>query len=136
MTDNSITKTNKRSVGRFGEEAALAFITGRGYNVLYKNFRFGRYGEIDIIAKKSGVICFIEVKTRSSAAFGTPAESVSRGKRRNIIAVANHFLRIFDFDGHKLRFDIIEVYYEKAGAPDVSRKINEIRHIENAFGAE
>jgi len=136
MIGDTGTKTNKRSVGRFGEDAAFTFLNERGYKVLFRNFRFSRYGEIDLIAAKRDVICFIEVKTRSNAAFGTPAESVGRDKRRNIIAVANHFLRVFDFGGHKLRFDIIEVYFEKTGTPDTPRKVKEIRHIENAFGAE
>ena len=129
--------SNRRAVGRVGEDAALKYLAERGHQVIYRNFRFSRYGEIDIICMKSGTICFIEVKSRAGCAFGTPAESVGYIKRRNIIAVANHFLRTGDYGEFKLRFDIVEVYYDKVitgiGEPEIV--VREIRHIENAFGA-
>ena len=125
---------NKRAIGRAGEDAACAFLTGRGYRILYRNFRYGRYGEIDIIAKTSGTICFIEVKSRSGAAFGAPIEAVGYAKRRKILTVANHFLRTGDYSGFKLRFDIIEVYYAGVKTPEAGRTVKEIRQIENAFG--
>lgn len=130
MSITTVSKTNKRAIGRAGEDAACAYLENRGYRILYRNFRFGRYGEIDIIATNYDALCFIEVKSRACAGYGTPAESVGYAKRRNIIAVAYHFLRTFDFRDYKPRFDVMEVICEKSGA---LRPIKEIRHIEDAF---
>ena len=131
-------RTNKRALGREGEDAAVNYLFKRGYRVLYRNFRFSRYGEIDLIALKSGTICFVEVKSRSSAAYGAPAEAVGYAKRKNIIAVANHFIRTCGFQESKVRFDIVEVYYDKIMDANncEQRAVKEIRHIENAFGEE
>ena len=125
---------DRRAAGRAGEDDAYDYIVKSGYRVLYRNFRYGRYGEIDIIAIKDGVVCFIEVKSRSGASYGTPAEAVGYAKRKKILAVANHFLRIGGFGGHKLRFDVVEVYYNKADRGADGRKPVKINHIENAFG--
>ena len=131
---------DKRAVGRTGENSAYDYLIGKGYNVLYRNFRYGKYGEIDLIAQKAGTVCFIEVKSRSSDKFGTPAEAVGRAKQMKILNVANHFLSIFDLKEQKVRFDILEIYYKEAehsgnSIQDSDRAIKEIRHIENAFGA-
>ena len=123
-----------RAVGRAGEDAARDYLVKNGYRILHRNFRYGRYGEIDIIASKSGVVCFIEVKSRGGAGFGTPAEAVNRAKRKKILAVANHFLRVGGVRGQKLRFDVIEVYFSHGSPPETLRGVREIRHIENAFG--
>ncbi|MCL2057486.1 MAG: YraN family protein [Oscillospiraceae bacterium] len=125
---------DRRAVGRAGEEAARKFLADQGYRILFNNFRYGRYGEIDIIAIKSGVVCFVEVKSRASAAYGTPAEAVSYAKRRKIVAVANHFIRVSGYEGHMLRFDVVEVYLNRDGADGAPHTVKGIRHIENAFG--
>jgi len=122
-----------RAAGRAGEDAACAFLIENGYGVLYRNFRFGRYGEIDIIAQKAGVICFIEVKSRAGDNYGAPSEAVGHSKRKNIITVAKHFVRTSGAENQTLRFDVIEIYL-RAGAAGKSPVINKIRHIENAFG--
>jgi len=125
---------DKRALGRAGEDAAKEYLVGQGYNILYRNFRFGRYGEIDLIAGKDGSLCFIEVKSRSGHTYGTPSEAVGYAKQKNILAVANHYLRVVGHSGQKLRFDVVEVYCEKTGG-DSHINIIEIRHIENAFGS-
>ena len=107
---------NKRAIGKAGEDAAFNYLTDQGYRIIFRNFRFSRYGEIDLIAEKSGTICFIEVKARAGTGFGTPAEAVSYEKRKNIVAVANHFLRTGDYSDFKLRIDVIEVYFKKTNA--------------------
>ena len=124
---------DRRAAGREGENAAYGFLAGRGYRILYKNFKCGRYGEIDIIAEKSGTICFIEVKSRSGGRYGTPSEAVGFLKRKKIIAVAGHFLRTIGIAERKMRFDVIEVYFDYTDAPEKKHVVKDIRHIENAF---
>ena len=102
---------NRKKLGNGGEGLAVKY--------LKRNF-VNPFGEVDIIASKGEVTAFIEVKTRTSDAFGAPAEAVDERRRRRYIAGAKYF-----FVGREpdcvVRFDIIEVYK------------GEINHIENAF---
>jgi len=125
-----------RAAGRGGEEAAAGYLINKGYRILYRNFRYGRYGEVDIIAKQADVLCFVEVKSRTNVRYGLASESVGHKKRVKILAVASHFLKINGLGDQKTRFDILEIYYNKTNPVDGRREINKIRHIENAFGAE
>ena len=110
--------------GNKGEAAAAKFLKAKGYKILAKNFR-KTYGEIDIIAQKGENIAFVEVKTRKSDAFGTPAEFVTVKKQKRIIKAAYTYVQEKDLDA-EFTFDIVEVYLD-------GRKIKEINHIKNAF---
>ena len=70
--------------GKAAEKAAENFLQRQGYNIITKNYR-SRYGEIDIIAEDSGVLCFVEVKSRAYNYFGTPEEKVNIKKQKKII---------------------------------------------------
>ena len=83
---------NHRTYGNEGEQAACDFLTKRGWTILDRNVRRGR-GEIDIIARRRGVIAFIEVKRRSALGFGTPAEAVNHDKQRRILSAASIYLQ-------------------------------------------
>jgi len=134
MTRDTGVPVNRRAAGKIGEDAALKYLVERGYLILYRNFRFGRYGEVDLIAKDSDTVCFIEVKSRANDAFGTPAEAVGAVKRRSILAVAGHFMKISGLRENAMRFDVIEVYYDRTADRRAPRPIREIRHIKDAFG--
>ena len=77
-------KKNNKDLGNSGENIARLFLESKGYKIIEKNYRANRK-EIDIIAQKDEYIIFAEVKTRSSAAFGIPSESVNIKKQQNII---------------------------------------------------
>ena len=113
---------NKRAFGNAGEQAACDYLAAKGWKVIGRNVRMGR-NEIDIIAEKKKTIAFIEVKRRSSTAYGQPAEAVNFEKQRRIIQAAALYAEANGLDNAKLRFDVIEVLP------------GEIRHIENAFDA-
>lgn len=110
--------------GKTGELAASKYLKSKGYKILAKNFR-KTYGEIDIIVQKGENIAFVEVKTRKSDAFGTPAEFVTVQKQQKIIKAAYTYIQENDLDA-EFTFDIVEVYLD-------GRKIKEINHIKNAF---
>ena len=76
-----------RAKGRKGEEIAGRALLHEGYEILCRNYRRAM-GEIDIIAARDGCVYFVEVKAKSSALFGSPAESVNQAKRRRIAKVA------------------------------------------------
>ncbi|MCI8443463.1 MAG: YraN family protein [Provencibacterium sp.] len=104
-------QSNRR--GRFGEDYAAAWLKGRGAQLLERNWRCP-LGEIDIIARMGDFLCFIEVKTRFSAALGAPEEAVGRGKRRRIAESAQHYLLSHPKAAElQPRFDLASVILEK-----------------------
>jgi len=111
---------NRRAIGNQGEDTACAYLKKQGWKVLDRNV-IRRGGEIDIIAEKKGVYAFIEVKTRSSNRYGTPAEAVDARKQRRIALVAMQYAAEKKLLDARLRFDVIEVTPEG------------VRHIEGAF---
>jgi putative endonuclease len=115
-----------KQIGDFGEDAACRFLEERGIKVLKRNYH-ERGGEIDIIAKDGKTIVFAEVKTRISKAFGMPAEFVDYKKQEKIIKTAVSYLGSDDID---MRFDVIEVMYQKKGE---ELFVTEINHIKGAF---
>jgi putative endonuclease len=113
---------NQRRRGARAEDIACEHLKARGYEIVERNVRIGR-GEIDIVAKIGDTTAFVEVKSRSTGRFGTPAEGVTREKIRRILDAATHYAAARGILDEKLRFDIIEL----AGG--------KIRHIEGAFDA-
>tara|TARA_R110002050_G_scaffold244268_1_gene380902 strand:- start:60542 stop:60904 length:363 start_codon:yes stop_codon:yes gene_type:complete len=110
-------------LGTLGEEMAANYLAKKGYEILEKNYRFGR-DEVDIIAKIEDYIVFVEVKTRANNYLGEPEEAVSRAKQKRIIKVAHHYLIENDLDNEG-RFDIFGI---------ISNQNNEsINHIIDAF---
>lgn len=118
---------NNRNFGTRGEQEAMQYLSKHGYTIIYRNFRVGRMGEIDLIGKDGDMLCFIEVKTRSSNLYGTPAEAVSSMKQATIIRVAQVFMQRYGYLNVPVRFDVAELLMDRSGqAP-------EIRLIKNAF---
>jgi putative endonuclease len=103
--------------GRRGEEDAYFYLRRHGYIMVARNFRTARHhGEIDLIGWDKDVLCFIEVKTRTTHDVKPAAAAVDRKKRHNIQAVIGDYLR--SLPGRQFpqlpqwRFDVITVYYE------------------------
>lgn len=95
-------------LGMAGEEAAERFLVARGYRIRARRYRV-RTGEIDLVAEEAGTLVFVEVKTRSSIAYGRPAEAVGSRKRARLIRAARHYLaHVREFD-RPCRFDVVEL---------------------------
>lgn len=109
--------------GKYGEEQACQYLVEQGYEILCTNWRTGSY-EIDIIAKKSGTLCFVEVKTRSSDYYGSPEVFVTKTKQKNIIAAAARYADMHH-STEEIRFDIIALLIQ-------GRQCS-IQHIQDAF---
>lgn len=120
---------NTKELGSFGERAAARYFKKKGYRLVAGNYRC-RYGEVDLIAEKSGVLVFVEVKTRQNRNFGDPSEAVGYRKQETIKRVAQEFLLTYDTDS-EIRFDVVEVMAE----PSLfgGYKVREWNHIEQAF---
>lgn len=99
--------------GRRGEEAAYFHLRKLGYVMVARNFRSPRRrGEIDLIGWDGDVLCFIEVKTRTSHEVKPAEAAVDRAKRRELTAVAGEYLRAMP-PSCQWRFDVVSVYYEE-----------------------
>jgi len=99
--------SNQRTGAR-GEAMAAAWYEAHGYEIVARNWRC-REGEIDLIVRRRRAIVFCEVKTRSSAAFGLPAEAVTREKRERLRHLAARWLEGAPFRPTGIRFDVAAV---------------------------
>ena len=87
--------------GRKGEDMAFYFLRRQGYTIIARNWRIkGRKGEVDLIGWEGNVLCFIEVKTRSSHAVKPAEAAVDRAKQAELRGMASEFLRSFVRSGH------------------------------------
>lgn len=116
----------RAEIGTLGEELAAAWLRKNGRKVLYRNFRAPHGGEVDIVCRHKDVLAFVEVKTRTSEAFGRPADAVNADKQRLIQRGALEWLRLLGRPKIKFRFDIVEVLLINGELPKVGV-------IENAF---
>ena len=98
----------RRRLGAAGEDQAARWYVARGYQVLDRNWRC-REGEVDLVLAKGRTVVFCEVKARSSAAFGSPAEAVTPAKQRKLRATALRWLQEHDGHGVALRFDVVAI---------------------------
>jgi len=106
----------RHRTGRRGEEDAYFHLRKLGYIVVARNFRSPRrHGEIDLIGWDHDVLCFIEVKTRSTRDVKPAEAAVDRHKRREVAAVAREYLRRLP-PSCQWRFDVVSVYYENSQA--------------------
>jgi putative endonuclease len=120
----------KDAVGKYGERVAARHLMDSGLHLLATNWRCPE-GEVDIIARDGNVLVFCEVKTRSSTAYGDPAEAVSPDKASRIRGLALLWLAE-QRDGEsstfwpELRFDVVSVIRQPQGSATV-------RHLRAAF---
>ncbi len=115
-------KNKNIEIGKKGEDMAADYLLSRNYEILARNFRFGRI-EIDIIARHGDILVFVEVKTRSGDEFGYPEESVDEAKQEVIQTCAEEYIFQTGWEGD-IRFDIIGISL-KSPSP--------IYHIVDAF---
>lgn len=115
----------KDELGRFGEEEATRHLASVGLRILDRNWRCPA-GELDIVAREGPALVFCEVKTRSSAAYGLPAEAVGPAKAARIRRLAARWIVAHDVHAADLRFDVVSVLRPPSGAAVV-------RHIRGAF---
>ncbi len=115
----------RAEIGRAGEELAARYLRDRGWRIIDRNVRY-REGELDIVAARADVCAFVEVKTRRSRRFGTPAEAVTWRKAARIRSLAGRYLAEHRVAVRTIRFDVIEIL----AVGDTFR----VTHLEGAFG--
>ena len=114
-------------LGRAGEDAAAEYFRARGYVVRARGYRHGR-AEVDLVvqhgAGPTGLLVFVEVKTRSSGQFGAPETFVSGRKKELFRLAATQLQEELDWRGD-IRFDIVALTLLSQGF--------RLEHFEDAF---
>ncbi len=110
---------NIQKLGKNAEDRACELLRKKGFEILFRNFH-SAYGEIDIIARDSSNIVFVEVKFRKKNSMVSAEESVNKAKQKKIIKTALIFLQKYESELVP-RFDVIAI------------NSNKTEHIENAF---
>ena len=112
-------------LGQRGERLAVRLLRELGLDILARNYR-GPHGEIDIVARDQGMLCFVEVKTRRRAWLSRPADAVRGAKRRNLIHTAHRYLRELTNPELPYRYDIVEALLDRW-------RLRELRYWRGAF---
>ncbi len=121
-----MTRHARQVFGDAGEEAAARHLEAGGYRIVARKHRCPR-GEVDLVAERGELLVFVEVRTRATAAFGSPAETVTPAKQRKVIAAARDFLALHRGAGRGIRFDVVSVVDHPSGV--------RVEHIPGAFDA-
>ena len=111
---------HKKVLGRKGEKLVETYLKKQGCKILKRNYKTP-FGEADLIAQDKDEILFIEVKTRSSEAYGSGAEAVTSAKQARYYKIAQ-FYSLKQGKEVNARFDVAEVYSDGA-----------IEYFKNAF---
>ena len=111
-------ETASQALGFLGEKLAYQYLSQRGYKILLQNYE-NQLGEIDLIAKEKGALVFIEVKTRSSLSMGSPLESITFHKRKQIVNCAQYYMRRYGIKNLPCRFDAVSILILPAQEPQI-----------------
>ncbi|MGI6139907.1 MAG: YraN family protein [Candidatus Hydrogenedentales bacterium] len=107
------------------EKQAARYLQRKGYTLLHRNMRLGRY-EVDIIVRKDDVVAFVEVRSRAADSVTTPEETIQYTKRSHLRAAMRYYLAQHEEPGIYYRFDVMGVVI----LPDGKM---ELTHTESAF---
>ncbi len=100
---------SRRALGRYGERLAEGYLRGEGFRILARNLHL-RHAELDLVALEGDTLCFVEVRLRSSADYGSPAESLDVRKQRRLFRAAGRALAEYRWPRHRaVRFDVVAV---------------------------
>ncbi|NSL42776.1 YraN family protein [Streptomyces sp. 8P21H-1] len=122
MAPEARRKTSKarNALGRYGEDLAARRLTGAGMTILERNWRAGRTGEIDIVAREGDALVVCEVKTRRAGPYEHPMAAVTPAKARRLRGLAERWLQ--EHGGSPpggVRIDVVGVLLPRRGAPVV-----------------
>ena len=114
----------RKGTGALGEKLAAEYLLKRGYRIRETNHRCA-LGELDILAQERDTLVFVEVRTRRSASFGLPEESIGQAKSRKLISLALTYLQVQEHLPKLWRIDFVAV---ELAPDDRPRRIELIRN--------
>ncbi|MBZ0200114.1 MAG: YraN family protein [Ignavibacteriaceae bacterium] len=100
-----------RTTGDESEDIAVDYLQNNGYEIIERNYRFGKIGEIDIVAKdpQDGCTVFVEVKSRKTTYYGTPEEAITKNKQKQMRKMGKLYIYDKGYDELLCRFDVVTV---------------------------
>lgn len=106
--------------GHEGEDFACDYLVKKGFEIIDRNYRYGKTGEIDIIAKDNETLVFIEVKYRKNLEFGEPEYGITKNKINQYKKLANAYLFDKNIDETDCRFDVVAILELEKGKPEIN----------------
>jgi len=103
-----MSKQANKATGNKGETLACEYLERKGYKILARNYR-SKWGEVDVIAKEKDIVVFVEVKTKTSDAFGEPWEMVNHWKVEQVKRMGEMWCREMGWEG-RVRVDVVGVW--------------------------
>jgi putative endonuclease len=110
----------REALGKYGEDLAARRLAEAGLTILERNWRCGRSGEIDIVARDGDTLVVCEVKTRSGGGYEHPMAAVTPEKAARLRQLAEHWIHAHGGEPPGgVRVDLIGVLLPRRGAPSV-----------------
>ncbi|HEY7307410.1 MAG TPA: YraN family protein [Bryobacteraceae bacterium] len=103
--------TEDAALGRRGEDLAHRYLQRKGFTVVARNYKPGADSEIDIVARQGDLVVFVEVKSRTSAEFGSPDRAIDQEKQKHIVRAARAYVNRAALEWNQVRFDTISVLF-------------------------
>ncbi len=116
--------SSTKEKGNRGEELAVSFLAEKGFEIIERNYRYGK-GELDIIARDKEFLVFVEVKSRESLEYGKPEEAITKRKMSQVRKITEAYLAEKDIREENIRFDVVAILF-------LNDEVT-INHYENAF---
>lgn len=119
---------SSKEFGKEGEDLAEELLRSKEFKIVERNYRFGKTGEMDIIAEDPQTLqlVFVEVKSRKNLEFGDPVLAITKNKMAQLKKVATAYLYDKEIKEIDCRFDVVTVLFRGKLKP-------EIKHYVNAF---
>ncbi|GLF99006.1 YraN family protein [Streptomyces yaizuensis] len=107
------------ALGRYGEDLAARLLIRAGMTVLARNWRYGRAGEIDIVARDGDTLVVCEVKTRRTVRFEDPMAALTPAKAARLRHLAECWLERHGPPVGGVRIDLVGVVLPRRGTPRI-----------------
>jgi putative endonuclease len=104
----------RKETGDQGEDKATQFLRQQGYRIIERNYRCPR-GEIDIVAREKDCLVFVEVRSKTQAAFGAPEESLTPAKQKRMLVTAFWYLEQHRAQDSAWRIELVAIETDSTG---------------------
>ena len=133
---------NNQKTGLAGEHEAAEYLERKGYVILDRRYRFER-AEVDLVCLEpagdgspGGELVFVEVKTRTTDAYGSPDEVILPPQRKRIVRAARAYMYERKMEGALARFDVVAIWLDRPRQRDVDGAVEpRVKHFKHAFTA-
>lgn len=119
QTSSHTSGQSNRSIGAYGEALAAEYLQSIGCQVLARNWRAGRTGELDLVVREQQFVVAVEVKTRSGRGYGSPFESITALKAGRLRRLLLQWVREHQPNADRLRIDAVAVLLLPEEAPQI-----------------